>query len=209
MRILCVFAHPDDEVIFGWPVLQKGASHGEMHVIHLCGNGHKGVDPVLAAEEVCKASGAFYHGSMFKSNQFYRLPTRNSMVVLRGCLDMFTDSLLAIIANINPDFIFTHNPMGEYGHGDHRLAFNLVAMLSVKIPILFTDICFYDNCHMSSDAIPAIYQHAFYDNVNNKLGDFELNIGWYSRMVEIYKKHNAWTWDGHGPVHRAGLYYSM
>lgn len=199
MKVLMVMAHPDDEVIFGWPILLHPEEF-EVSLLVLCENSHKGTGPMDALKEVCEVNNVSLLGSVMKENNFYRLPTREAERVLSQAVSDSLKQIQVSIDKCNPDALFTHNPWGEYGHGDHRFCFNLVSMFS--LPLLMADTCFVDSCHLSSDSIPNIYkQFLFTDHWRTD----SLDTAWYERMQAIYQRHRAWTWSGHDPIVKTNL----
>lgn len=105
-----LIAHPDDELIFCWPVLKDAKKI-------VCASSDKNnpqrqwcrerrtcleeVGRLIGSEVVC----------LDYDSEFYRLPHRT------GELKRLAALLLAEIAGP----VFTHNPWGEYGHMDHIL----------------------------------------------------------------------------------------
>jgi LmbE family N-acetylglucosaminyl deacetylase len=135
-----VMAHPDDEVIFGWPIFHTGG-FDEVVLLTLADNsGKRGKAPVEALSEVCDVNEVGLIDCPRQDSNFYRLPPRGVGLTLPKVRDDMIQLLANVIATEEPDYIFTHNPMGEYGHGDHRFVFNLVSMF--RTPLLLTDICF-------------------------------------------------------------------
>jgi len=205
MDILLIFAHPDDEVVFGWPVIQKAKEDkDQLYLLTLVHNRDKyGVGPESALQEVCTYSDMELIPIARQETNFYRLPTRYCDLTLTKVCDEFTRQIGKAIDRINPDYIFTHNPMGEYGHGDHRAIFNMVSVFHV--PLLLTDICFHNKCHLSSNHIPDIYKEYFYYMATDSK-HYSLDLKWYENMKAIYEKHKAWSWGGHDPIKECNLY---
>ena len=54
-------------------------------------------------------------------------------------LDMFFIQQNGFLKKKECDFVFTHNPMGEYGHIDHKMIFELMYN-RVDKPLLITDL---------------------------------------------------------------------
>jgi len=202
MRTLMIFAHPDDEVVFGWPVTQCAAP-GDVTLLTICHNAGKyGSGPIDALREVC------HHNKIILLEQtkriecnFYRTPPRYEMPDLPHVIRHINAVICAAITQVKPDVIFTHNPMGEYGHGDHRMLFNVVAMHAR--PMLLTDICISNPCHLSSPVIPPVYRKVFPEREGQ---EHRLNMHWYHEMESIYKRHHSWSWSGHKPVPSCKLY---
>ena len=201
MNVLMVMAHPDDEVLFGWPVLRS--SKDSVSLLVLMNNRAKyGQGPSDAVFEVARDCGIEHTAVLNFETNAYRLPTRNATPTLRQVADDMRSHISGYVKTQRIDVIFTHNPMGEYGHGDHRLVFNLASMFG--LPMMLTDICFTNPCHVSSHLIPRVYKH-FY-SLGERLCDCELDEAWYERMKAIYERRHAWSWSGHEPVHKCNLF---
>jgi len=199
MKVICVFAHPDDEIIWGWPITQDIGI--ERHLITVSDNHPKYGRSEIALKEVCSAVGIHLVECLGVQSEFYRLPTRMNAFTLPNLIDLLLKKVIQAITNIKPDFIFTHNPFGEYGHGDHRLIFSILSSF-IDTPIRFTDACQINNSHLSFEQIPRRIKQAFftdecYDIPTLKELDKELDQDWFEKCERIYKKHVAWSWGGH------------
>jgi LmbE family N-acetylglucosaminyl deacetylase len=209
MRILMILAHPDDEVVFGWPIIQSNdpdinLSKNEVSLLTLSDNhGKRGDGPIKALTAVCRANSVELIDMKRVDSNFYRIPPRYSKPVLPMIVDHFRTTIQEAIRKTRPDFIFTHNPMGEYGHGDHRFVFNLVS--TFDIPLMFTDICITNACHLCSNKIPGIFQKYLFTD-NGEQQHYLLGTEWYNRMRAVYNHHNAWSWSGHDPIKECSVF---
>lgn len=207
MNILMVLAHPDDELIFGWPVVQGrcliGTSIDDISLLILSNNRTKyGEGPENALRECCEATQVNLLDLPRLDTNFYRTPTRYNNFCLQDVVKLFYSNVEKAIDLVKPDFVFTHNPMGEYGHGDHRFVFDIVSLFSISL--LLTDICFANRCHLSSDKIPDIYAKFLFGGQIYK--HCFLNMNWYEGAKSIYERHKAWSWGGHDIVKECNLY---
>lgn len=193
-KVLGIFCHCDDEVLFGWPIFQS--DEYEKYLIICCDDMHRNRPGRKAAlQEVCKQENINLVYCLSEHNDFYALPTRRADYLLTDAIADINAWLGKAITNINPDYIFTHNPIGEYGHGSHRLLFEIVSQHPKVKNLIITDICQESN-HRSSKFIPDIFRDVYY---RVKLApSFRavqmLNISFYQRCKAIYDKYNAWTW---------------
>lgn len=129
VRILAVFAHPDDETVAG-PALANAARRGAHVRIVFATRGDASAPetdlvpgPAIAArrteEARCAASAlgaaepVFYDFGDGKLGEIVRPPA--------GTLRTLKHALAATIAAERPDIIVTWGPDGGYGHPDHRL----------------------------------------------------------------------------------------
>lgn len=192
-----VMAHPDDEIIFGWPIFQMDCRK----TLLMCSTDMTNTERTWCShrkevlEQICNEQCVQLHCLDYPSS-FYKLPSRN------GELRELCDEIQKLVCNmsINHDCIFTHNPIGEYGHMDHKLLFKLVLESNSK-PLMYTDICHQSNWH-SYSAIPKSIKSIFYQN---KIIDCQIDKQIYIKYKTIYKKAGAWTWSM-PPVDRCGLY---
>jgi LmbE family N-acetylglucosaminyl deacetylase len=205
-KILGIFCHPDDEVLFGWPIFQS--EEYKKYLIILCDDSTRNRQNRLPAlKGVCKSENINLVECLSEDNNFYALPTRRAVNLLTNSVDRINRTISKFVDVIKPDYIFTHNPVGEYGHGSHRLCFELVSQHPLVKNILFTDICQKSN-HRSSDRIPLSVINAYYRERFAISSYFEnkLDINFYNRCKAIYDKYNAWTWN-HEPVTNCNLYF--
>ena len=148
-KVLMVMAHPDDEIIFGWPILQNEILEKK---IQICSSDFfnpqrqwcKHRKEALFA--IAKTVGAEVKCLDYPS-EFYRAPTRpqGQQIESDGQIAGPYRNLCQHIVNTflemeqDCDAVFTHNPYGEYGHIDHTLVFDLVMKNTTK-DVVITDI---------------------------------------------------------------------
>ena len=208
-KILGIVCHPDDEIICGFPVFQD--PNIDRHLVILCSDLHrKGPCRRRALEEVCRQEGIVLEYCADFDNNFYALPTRQADVTLSDVCSQIDEIISVSIDLIKPDYVFTHNPVGEYGHGSHRLLFELVSQHRDAVNVIFTDICTKSN-HRSTNVIPMSVYCAYYGNfIDVKSGghhrvDYKLDMDFYNRTKATYDKYSAWTWAS-PPVEEAGIH---
>ena len=191
--VTIVMAHPDDEILWGWPVFfdktldrkllmcssdaknpeRAWCSHRKNPMIKLC--------ELYDVEVEC----VDYNSSFYKTPSRYAPPPHLADV----CYDIADR-----ISKIETDYIMTHNPVGEYGHFDHRLLFNL-CLENSKVPILITDISMKSNWY-SYEKVP--------DNLSiyyqNKISEHTLDTNEFTECAKYYKDENVWTWSREIPT---------
>jgi len=195
-KILLLFSHPDDEIICGWPVLQDKEVEKQ---VFICSN-----DADNPEREWCKHRVEALTELMNQleipfvclnyNSGFYRLETRGE--TLSRALRTMMDEINAF----DYDVIFTHNPIGEYGHIDHILVHQL-AMTFGK-PVVVSDI-FIPMNWVPYQSFPEGYQRVCSRGVS--LGICDNDLEFYSRCEQVYRKHNVWTWCK-PPIKRCNLY---
>lgn len=196
MPLLGIFAHPDDEIIFGWAMFNEPC-----HILNISDNHNTyGKGPYQALQEVCRANESTCE-TVGLPNEFYRLPTRYDKFTLTDAIDEINKAITEAIKRTGSTTIFTHNQWGEYGHGDHRLVHDIVIRHPDIEYILTTDICQKVNCHLSTEKPPKRIIMGSPTQLHCKL-----DSGWFNRMKQIYEKHNAWSWGGHDIVSSCNLY---
>jgi len=198
-KVLGIFCHPDDEILWGYPIFQNG--NIEKYLIILCDDYvRRGPQRRQALQKICQQENINLVRCLSENNNFYSLSTRRPNL-LKDAIKRIELSFEAVIKNIKPDYIFTHNPAGEYGHGSHRLLFELVSQNDLVKNLLITDICQESN-HRSSKEIPDIIEQAYYKNWK---GLVQLDMDFYNRCKAIYDKYNSWTWSK-DPIEQCNLY---
>jgi hypothetical protein len=181
--VTMLIAHPDDEVIFGWPVLQRAKK------IVCCSSDENNLerqwckDRKLALKEICGMLGIELVCFDYNS-EFYRLPTRDGSLL---------ELQKQVVGALPDETIFTHNAWGEYGHLDHILV-HQIARSSHRI--LFTTDMSINAGWMNIDS-PI--------NFGNKVQDCDIDLDLYNRCKAIYDKYGCWTWSK-DPIMKASLY---
>lgn len=178
-----VMAHPDDEVIFGWPVLKQVSS------ILICSNDKNNPERAWcryrykALEEIGELLGIPVV-SLDYDSEFYKLNARN------GSLKRFIDDVLSHI-DPHADTIFTHNWMGEYGHLDHILVYYIMLMVrNENIRLMTSDILLQSEEWLSFNQAP-LTGHPAYRYRSVTKNDLHL----YDGCKAIYDKYGLWTWN--------------
>ena len=172
-----VFAHPDDEVIFGYPYLQRD----DVELVLLtCSTNREA--RIVVLQRICSERNIELHTFESRSN-FYTL---NS---IDGSLRNFYRNISSKIQSLqdNCDFIFTHNPHGEYGHPDHRIVFDIVSAYATK-PVIYTDIHI-DNFWWLLPMNPLYY--------SLQIGESKLDEEMYEKFKGHYTQKKVWTWLDH------------
>jgi len=204
-KILGILCHPDDEVLCGWPIFQRNDI--EKYLVILCDDAtRKGPRRVDALEEVCEKENIHIVKVLSEDNNFYALPTRRAVNVLSDAVQRINDTIALAVQAVQPDYVFTHNPVGFYGHGSHRLCWELVSQHPSVQNLIFTDMCEVSN-HRSSDKIPGIIKEAYYTSEFSIKEDVQkLDIDFYRRSYVTYLNHRAWTWSK-PPITKCDVYY--
>ncbi len=174
-KVFCVFAHREDHIVAGWPIMQNDKY--EKHVF-ICTNDHE--RPVQKSINECAAS-VYRHN--FPNGFTYRTKIRTANY------DRIESILLAKVAEKKPDYIFVHNPWGEYGHFDHRTMFSMVLENFSDKKILFTDIISRSSYYPRMTRIPPEYEHLCGDVFST----VEMDTDFYEKHGRIFAAADAWT----------------
>lgn len=195
-KVLMVLAHCDDELVCGWPILQNPNIEKQLLIIssdeenserHWCRH-RKHVTLDLSKSLGIDARVLHY------DSDFYRLDHRS------GKLANLEEHILKAIDGFSFDYIFTHNPHGEYGHSDHKLISSLL-LRATRWPLIITDIHYRaDWTRVDSDS--PRYIETFY---RNRFATVEIDQSFYRKIMRFYETRGAWTWSQE-PVGVAGLY---
>lgn len=205
MKVLGVFAHPDDEILWGFPNMQYGDI--DRYLVTVSDNHTGYADRALGAlVQVCERTGIKLVECLCLPSEYYRIATRHKPTTLmQDAVPTIVKRLQAAVVQVRPDRVITHNPFGEYGHGDHRLLFNIVTMLPELdgVEIVFTDACQQNKTHLSFEQIPRRIREAYY---RNKIDEYTLFMDWFDPLKAIYEDRDSWSWTGHEVTKKVGLY---
>jgi N-acetyl-1-D-myo-inositol-2-amino-2-deoxy-alpha-D-glucopyranoside deacetylase len=132
--LLAVFAHPDDEVLYGG-LLADAAARGARVVLAPATRGEAGrvLDPAMApvddmaalrsveAEQACRALGV--EGPRFlgfhDSGRGARLRRDDPRALVNVDFLELVRAVVDLIADVRPHVVVTHEPLGGYYHPDH------------------------------------------------------------------------------------------
>lgn len=179
-----VIAHPDDEIIFGWPILQDS---GIKKKILCCSSDLN--NPERAWCKHRKMS-LFEVGQKTNSttmcldynSEFYRFETRQETLS-----KMMRHVEMSIEAMKPFDYIFTHNYWGEYGHIDHIIINSVI--INSSYPTIISDM------FIKSNWVPFETKPVRYSKLFNESARINLNLSFYNDIKSIYAKSNVWTWS--------------
>lgn len=172
MKVLSIFAHIDDHICFGWPVMQDDKI--EKHLI-VCTNDGGGV-----LRESCKDAGVHLYRTLGLQDGFYRKDAGH----LGQIQDFILSQLKFAIEQIGPDWVFTHNPWGEYGHFDHQLLYQAVYQLGC--PMITSDIL------VKSLSFP-LPNRDIYQSLTATQKDILPDRAFYEHQAGLFKKARQWT----------------
>lgn len=178
-KILGVFAHREDHIVCGWPIFQNRVPR---KFLVTCTS--DGMEPFLQS---CSKEGISCFKRIGLPNSFslmgYGLRPEHSVQQIQKVL---ADADRAI----EPDFVFTHNPYGEYGHFDHRILFDIVCEALPNRKILFTDIIAKSSCTPISNIRLRAYRSLFR---GTHFTIIKPDVAFYARNAELFAGHEMWT----------------
>lgn len=181
--ITILIAHPDDEFLFGFPVIHRAKK------IIAC------VDDMThptrqwcrrrkeAFAEVCKMVGAESVCLRYDSG-FVKLDAGKDKPLGR-----FVSEVREAIKDA--DTVFTHNDWGEYGHTDHQFLNSLVKMTGKRM--LTTDI-----------VLEADWYKVRGSGKGSAIGYVKNDLDFHNRCVSIYRRYEAFGWP-YPPVEAANI----
>jgi hypothetical protein len=181
--ITCLFAHPDDEIIFGFGILPytkkiiccsndiNNKSRPNWKNRHLA---IKEVGKLFNIEIIC----------LDYNSDFYRQSPKG--------MTEFVNNIKSLIHE--EQVLFTHNFWGEYGHPDHCLIHNIAK--ENKKELIVSDIMIRSHYFNS---IP--FEKPIITDYLEVTNDLLL----YKKCKSIYNKYHSWTWVN-SPIKKAKLY---
>lgn len=194
-RVLMVYAHCDDELVCGWPVLQNPAITKEILIVSS--------DQSSAEREWCshrkQVSEDLFRSLGIKAkilrhdSDFYRTDHRS------GALAAIEKEIRSEVQGRRFDVVMTHNPFGEYGHMDHKLLWDL--MTRIQPTVLTTDIVMKSDW---TDCLPD--RETLFDRYRaTRLDEVRLDSNFYLKVQRFYETRGAWTWST-PPLAAAGVF---
>jgi len=182
--ITILIAHPDDEVIFCWPVLQQAkriiccSSDLNNPERAWCRDRKKALQEIggmVGAEVVC----------LDYNSEFYKINARE------GHLWTMAREVLKLIESA--DYIYTHNPWGEYGHMDHILVHQIARASGKKLV--------YSDMSVEAGWLPCTRWPLYPALVKSCIND----VSFYEKCKAVYDRYNSWTWSK-PPIIEARIY---
>lgn len=131
MHVLVVAAHPDDETAFAGGMMAKYAAEGhQVHVLWTTrGEGGEMGDPPLTTREqlgAVREAEARVAAAALGVHTVHFLPfvdpvvgPEDTLYPIDATLELFSQTIAAVMAELQPDVILTHGSGGEYGHPQH------------------------------------------------------------------------------------------
>jgi LmbE family N-acetylglucosaminyl deacetylase len=197
-KILMVLAHCDDEIICGWPIFQNFNINKK---IIIASSDFKNPNRIWCSNrkfifrEVCR---------QYKIESFC-LDYDSEFSTCQNDLTEISIELIQCINKVDFDFIFTHNPYGEYANPDHVFLFNLIKN-NFSEKIIISDI-FYKNIYPHYGKDPNVSENLFHSNYYKyKISEEILNENIYNDVKSYYKDFNIWTWIDDAVVNKSSLY---
>ena len=176
--ITLLIAHPDDEALFCWPVLDR-----VKRIVCVVSDRHNPerawckergdclyeVGRLLGAEVV----------NLEQNSEFYRLPTRN------GELRALANRMIEAVNDA--EIIYAHNPWGEYGNLDHILCHHVARTVQAQTgcELLASDI---------AQEINWLPVRRWSIPVRPDFADAKLDRPLFDRIKAIYDARGCWTW---------------
>lgn len=173
-----IIAHPDDEIIFGFPVIKKVkriiccVSDGNRD-LPKCRSWHRSwMYREAALLEVGTLLGVEIINLNY--NSMFHTMSKEEINKLSGTIKILIQ---------DEEIVYTHNAWGEYGHPDHILVHDIIKKSGKKI--LTSDI-------MLDSTFTGFEKYSIPEpkKYNTIINDIDL----YLKCMNIYRKYKCWTW---------------
>jgi LmbE family N-acetylglucosaminyl deacetylase len=196
-RVLLIFAHCDDELVCGWPILQENAFEKEIIIIssdkfnkrrRWCS--HRSQVTRSLCETLCIRLTILDYNS-----DFYALPYRC------GARYSLEKQLAILINQSSYDYVYTHNPYGEYSHPDHVFTWHIVSNIFCK-KLLISDLRMSLQWSSPFQALASKSNRFFY---SHQLFTSRRDLNFFNWCKSFYDSQNTWTWNYDIPT-IAGVY---
>lgn len=183
-RVKLICAHCDDELLWGYPIIQDYLNKNIESLEILCCSS----DLYNSERSWCKNRRYVLESICNKLNipvtilnhnsEFYRANTRNEE------LKNICQNILNEIDKTKFDYIATHNQIGEYGNLDHILLHNLIT--NHYNNVLTTDIV------QQTNWLPL--KHINF-KMNQLIDNYDLDMDLFTELSNMYKEAKVWTWS--------------
>jgi LmbE family N-acetylglucosaminyl deacetylase len=205
-----VFAHADDELIFGWPVLLN--DNYEKELIICAGDKYNYARNWSRRKDILRAvcdelsvpltcldyNSGFYAAHVKRPKWKAALHKLTGLRLFASYFEMCKD-ILSVIESKTFDCLFTHNFWGEYGNPDHLLI-NALIFNNVNAPLLTGD------ARISRRGMPLSAAAAPHPALTAACAsEHTLDIPRYESLAALYKKAGLWTW-AQPPLRKISLY---
>ncbi|MCC6145987.1 MAG: PIG-L family deacetylase [Anaerolineaceae bacterium] len=153
MKVLVIFAHPDDETMLCGGTLALLRRQGaEIHYLAATRGegGEAGEPPLCSREELgavrtaelsCAVQALGGGGLEFMGYQDPAIGPDNTLYSFTSDLKQFCAGILQVIQRVQPDAVLTHGSNGEYGHPAHKTVHQSVLRVLKGMPqppVLYT-----------------------------------------------------------------------
>ena len=178
-----LIAHPDDEIIFMWPFLER-----VQKIICASSDANNPARAWCARRGECLAEVAKLLGCTLSlhhnDSEFYRAETRPE-----PRLKNIASALLSDLAG--SDIVATHNAWGEDGHLDHLLCHHVANTHQARTggELLVTNIA----QEINWLPVSSFLQYELFERLY--AFDAHLDADLYDRIKRIYEAKGCWTWS--------------
>jgi LmbE family N-acetylglucosaminyl deacetylase len=162
-KILIIAPHMDDEVLFGWPIIQNTCLSYSILYCTIS----KRLDSALNLAAWLHHSFDYLH---------YENPLYKNLDGKKGEFQHFLEDLFHVINCSDYDLLYIPNPWGEYGHIDHIYLHNILYNE-------YRDRCFWSNIRINAGWLPDIEI-----KLNKNVDYIHRKEIFYNEMLNFYDK---------------------
>lgn len=158
LKLLCIFAHPDDETLGAGGILAKSADEGVETYLITATRGERGWFGAPDDNPGLDQLGRIRSQELFAATGVLGLKEVNFLDYIDGDLDQadpteVINTLATHIRRICPDVVITFDPNGAYGHPDHIA----ISQFTTAAIVRAADANFVDEKGLPTHAVSKLY----------------------------------------------------
>ncbi len=199
LRLMCMFAHPDDESLGVGGTLAKYAVEGVETYLVTATRGERGWRGTLADFPGLQAFGKIREAELLAAARVLGIRQVNFLDYLDGELDQANAAeaiakIVAQIRRVKPQVVITFSPDGAYGHPDHVA----ISQFTTAAIVAAADTNYQCSAELAAHRVSKFYFKVWTDSemvaYQSVFGDLVMNIDGVERRVVSWQDWAITTW---------------